>query len=154
MKFTKSHSTHTVNFGFTYAIDPVTISTSGASTAGETYSLMCSVTLFDPIPLPSNVPSPTFQWFFNSSASLPSGLTPMVTAVSSRNSTSETYTSTLQFSPLNQSHSGMYTCQLGAASLVNSNMFAVNGKFLLQLFCVHLWFCCLYSSTHHCHGNC
>ena len=41
-------------------------------------------------------------------APLPSGLSPPVTTNSG-----STYTSTLQFSPLSQSHGGMYTCRLG-----------------------------------------
>ena len=119
-----------VNFGFSFNLDSVTISPStGSTTAGRTdYSLTCSSTLFDPIPLPSDVPSPNFQWSFNGSASIHSGVTAMPTVVSSGTSTSETYTSTLQFSsPLSQSlHTGMYTCRLGAASLVNSAMVTVN----------------------------
>ena len=119
-----------MNFGFNFMLDPVTISGSTATTAGETYSLTCSSTLFDPITLPTDVPQPNFQWSFNGSATLPSaGVTAMATIMSSSNSTSETYTSILQFSPLSQSHTGMYTCRLGAASLVNNVMIAVNGKF-------------------------
>ena len=142
-----------MNFGSDHRINPVTISPSGSSTAGETYSLMCSATLFDPIPLPSNVPSPTFQWFFgpNGNASLPSDVTPMAT-VMSNTPTSNTYTSTLQFSPLSQSHAEMYTCQIGAGILANNTMVTVNG--LLHV-CIHfiviLFPPC--SSTHHCHGN-
>ena len=108
-----------MNFGFNHSIDPVTISSSDSNTAGETYSLTCSATLFDPTTLPSNVPPPNFQWSFNNSVSLPSGLTPTATAVTS-NLTSKTYTSTLQFSPLSQCHRGKYTCRLGAGNLVNS----------------------------------
>ena len=112
-----------MDFGYRHDIDPVIISPSGSTTAGETYSLTCSATLIEPSHLPSNVPSPTFQWFFgpNGNALLPSesGLTPMPT-LNSRNSTTVTYSSTLQFSPLSQSHVGMYTCRLGAASLVNN----------------------------------
>ena len=122
----------TVNFGVHHDIDPVIISPSGMSTAGETYSLMCSTTLFDPFPLPSDVPSPTFEWFFgpNGNASLPSGVTPMATAMNS-NSTSITYTSTLQFSPLSQPlHEGIYTCRIGAGILANHAMVTVNRKFL------------------------
>ena len=106
------------------------ISQSGSSTAGEIYSLTCSATLFDPIPLPSNIPSPTFEWFFgpNGSAPLPSGMVAMGTT-SSSSSTNITYTSTLQFSPLSQSHIGNYTCRLGAASLGNNNMLTVTGKY-------------------------
>ena len=115
-----------MNFGLHHTIDPVTISPSGSNTAGELYSLNCSATLFDPVPLPSDVHSPTFEWFFgpNGSALLPSGLTPPATAVSSSNSTSKTYTSILQFSSLSQCHAGKYTCRLGAGSLVKS---AVHG---------------------------
>ena len=86
----------------------MTISPTGSTgTAGETYSLTCSATI-TPNPLPSDVPSPNFEWFFGpTNSSLPSGVTLM--AANSGN----TYTSTLQFSPLSQSHAGMYTCRLG-----------------------------------------
>ena len=124
-----------MNFGYSHEIYPVTISASTNSTtttAGERdYSLTCSATLFEYYGgLPSVVPLPNFQWSFNGSPSLPSGVTAMPTIMSSSsNFTSETYTSTLQFSPLSQFHMGLYTCQLGAASLVNSAMVTVNGKF-------------------------
>ena len=111
-----------MDFGYNNEISPVTISPSGSATAGETYSLTCSATLYAPIPLPDNVPSPIFQWSFcplNFDVSLPSGVFPMGTT-SSSNSTSITYTSTLQFSPLSQSHAGNYTCRLGAGRLMNS----------------------------------
>ena len=118
----------TVTFGFHYYVDPVTIFPSEFSTAGRTdYSLNCSSTLFEPSHLPSGVPQPNFQWSFNGSASLPSGVAAMATVMSSSNSTSETYTSILQFSPLSQSHTGTYTCRLGPASLVKSAMVTVNG---------------------------
>ena len=111
--------------------NPVTISFSGSNMAGESYSLMCSATLFDPIPLPSDVPSPIFEWLFgsnsNASSSLPSGMTPVAT-ISSNTSTSITYTSTLQFSPLSQSHGGIYTCRLGAGRLANTTVIIVNGN--------------------------
>ena len=121
-----------VNFGFRYDIDPVTISPSTgstATTAGQRhYSLTCSVTLFEPshLDLTSGVPSPNFQWSFDGT-SLPSGVTAMPTVMNSSNSTSETYTSTLQFSPLSQSHAGMYTCRVGAGSLMNRAMVTMDG---------------------------
>ena len=122
-----------MNFGFYHNLDHVIIAPSTGSTAtiaGQTdYSLICSSTLFQPSHLPSGVPSPNFQWSFDGSTSLPSGVTAMPTVMSSSNSTSETYTSTLQFSPLSQSHAGMYTCRLGPARLVNNGIIAVNGKF-------------------------
>ena len=103
----------------------VTISATGSSTAGETHSLTCSVTIFDS-PLPSNVPTPYFEWFFGPSGtvSLPSGVTHTATVL---NSNTSTYTSILQFSPLSQSHEGMYTCRLGAGRLSSSAMINVNG---------------------------
>ena len=105
----------------------VAISPSGSTTAGETYSLICSATLQSqnsPSPESYITPSPTYEWFFgpNGNFSLPSGMTPTATVLNS-----STYTSTLQFSPLSQSHTGNYTCRLGAGSLVNSAVVTVNG---------------------------
>ena len=111
-------------------IKEVTISPLGSSSGspGDDFSLTCSATIVDNH-LPSDVPSPTFEWFYGPSgnASLPFGLTPMAT-VSSNGST---YTSTLQFSPLSQSHAGMYTCRLGAGRLVNSTNVTVNGTSII-----------------------
>ena len=104
----------------------MTISPSGSTgTAGETYSLTCSATLnSDSVPFFPDVPSPTFEWFFDpNNISLPSGVTPMATIFNFV----DTYTSTLQFSPLSQSHAGMYTCRLGAGILANHAMVTVNG---------------------------
>ena len=106
----------------------VAISPSGSSTTGETYSLTCSATLSSrnpPLPDP-NIPSPTFEWFFgpNGNAPLPSGLTPMTTTLNSG-----VYSSILEFSRLSQSHTGNYTCQLGAASLVNRYNLTVAGMY-------------------------
>ena len=122
----------TVNFGFRFDVDHVIISPSTGSTtttAGQRdYSLTCSVTLFQPSSLPSDVPSPNFQWSFDDDTSLPSGVTAMPTVMSGSNSTSETYTSTLQFSRLNQSrHEGVYVCRLGPRRLVNSVTVTING---------------------------
>ena len=103
----------------------MTISSSGSGIAGESYSLVCSATLVDPVPLPSNI-IPNFEWFFgpNGNAPLPSGAAPMSTIL--RNG--HTYTSSLQFSPLTECHTGMYTCRLGVGILANSTMITVNGK--------------------------
>ena len=86
----------------------MTIAPSGSlSTAGGTGSLVCSA-MITTNPPPDNVPSPTFEWFFGPNSSpLPSGV---ITTPGGN---------TLQFSPLNQSHAGMYTCRLvGSARLV------------------------------------
>ena len=113
-----------MNFGINYLSKPVTIVSSGSAIAGESYSLTCSATLVDPIPLPSNIPTPNFEWLFgpNGDASLPSGITLPVTVESGN-----TFISTLQFSILGQSHSGMYTCRLGAGVLANSTIINVQG---------------------------
>ena len=114
-----------MNFGPDFSVPPVTISPSGSTgTPGETYSLMCSATLHpNSVPFPSDVPLPTFEWFFGpNNSSLPSDVTLMATMLGSGN----TYTSTLQFSPLSQSHAGMYTCRLGAGRLANHAMVTVN----------------------------
>ena len=110
----------------------VTVTPSGSTTAGETYSLTCSAALAarNPGGSPDSyvTPPPTFEWLYgpNGNAPLPSGLTQPTTEF---NSGTRSYTSTLEFSQLSQSlHTGMYTCRLGVGSLVNSNAFAVNGK--------------------------
>ena len=114
-----------VNFGTDYLDSQVAISASGLNTVGSTFSLTCLAILVDPVPLPSDVPSPTFEWFYGpyGNASLPSGVTPTETCAVMRN-----YTSTLQFSPaLYESHAGTYTCRLGAGRLINSTVVSVNG---------------------------
>ena len=112
---------------------PVILSPSGPGIAGNTFSLTCSATLtlyafLRLIPLPTNVPPPTFEWFFGpqGDASLPSGVTPTATAIVWM--IGRTYTSTLQFSPvLNESHAGNYTCRLGAGRLASSMVVSVEG---------------------------
>ena len=116
-----------MNFAFSLFDDHVTFSHSGSGTAGEPYLLTCEAILVNPGTLPIGAPAPTFQWSF-ASASLPSGLTtPPTTSSVATNPTRITYTSTLQFSPLNQSHAGNYTCRLGAGRLVNSATVTVDG---------------------------
>ena len=101
-------------------------SSSGSGIAGESYSLTCSATLVDPVPLPSDIPTPNFEWFFgpHGNASLPSGAIPMATILQN----GHTYSSSLHFSPLSQCHTGMYTCRLGVGILATSTMIIVNGK--------------------------
>ena len=112
----------------------MTISPSGSTgTAGETYSLTCSTTLnSNSVPFPSDVPSPTFEWFFGpNNSSLPSGVIAMATTFDLVN----TFISTLQFSPLSQSRAGMYTCRLGPGRLANHAMVTVNGR-IMMIFCI------------------
>ena len=124
----------------------VTISSSGLAIAGGTFSLTCSATLVNPVPLPTNVPSPLFEWFFgtNRDISLPSGMTHVETAL---DGSYKIYESTLQFSPLNQLHSGTYMCKLGGGRVANSLVVSVYCKFAkipppppntVRLYCIKL----------------
>ena len=112
----------------TVDISAVTISPSGPSTgtAGETFTLECSADIMTQ----SDSPPPTFEWFVGptNTTSLPLGVT-----VSDVTNSGNTYTSTLQFSPLRESHPGMYTCRLGgnARLAVNTMIVTVNRKYLL-----------------------
>ena len=117
---------YTVNFAADHNQPHVLTSSSDSNTAGETYTLMCSSTLnINSRPLPDNIPPPTFKWSFGPSGNdpLPSGVTDMGTT----SGDNITFTSTLQISSLSQCHIGMYTCRLGPARLMKSEMVTVNG---------------------------
>ena len=117
-----------VNFGTAFNVPHVLTSSSGSNMEGEMYSLMCSSTLSsDSVPLPNNVPMPTFVWSFGPSGDdpLPPGVTDHDMGTTS--SDSIIFTSALQFSPLSQCHIGRYTCRLGPAHLVTSIVVTVNG---------------------------
>ena len=118
-------------------IGPVTITPFGSSTAGDTYSLVCSGTVITQ----SDTPTPIFQWFFGpNNTSLPSGVT--ATATNNGN----TYKSTLQFSPLSQSHTGMYICRLGGnARLAAHATVFVHGIYSYSTVFLHVTFL-IYSS--------
>ena len=98
------------------------ISPSGCSITGEEFSLTCSASLVVG-QQSSNIPLSPIEWFFGpNNAPLPSGVTSVAT------SNGNTYTSTLQFSPLSRSHAGIYTCRLGAGRLLmNTTTINVNG---------------------------
>ena len=118
-----------MNFGTAYSTSQVTISPSGPGIAGSSFTLTCSAILTSPAHLPSDVPSPTFGWFYgpHGNASLPSGVIPSATVFKFMNS-GNIYSSTLQFLPgLNESHIGMYTCRLGVGRLVNSTVVSIDG---------------------------
>ncbi len=96
-------------------------------TAGANITLSCLFHLVSP----TNVVPPQFKWFFGqeNSTMLPSGVT-----VSNVTENNKTYTSTLQFSPLNQSHAGMYTCRVGDNRRLAANVvITVKCKFQLHL---------------------
>ena len=96
--------------------------------AGETFILSCSADI-TPHPLPKNVPFPSFQWFYGpTNASLPSGVT-----VSDVINSGNTYTSTMQFTPLQGFHAGIYTCRLGGNEglAATSTIITITGKMRL-----------------------
>ena len=72
----------------------MSITASGSNTAGETYSLVCSVTVT------GLTDQPTITW---------SG--PMNNTVPSEMVTTSGSMSTLTFNPLSASHAGTYTCR-------------------------------------------
>ena len=97
-----------------------------ASTAGKNFTLECSAVI-TPNPLPKNVSYPSFEWFYG-----PNNLSlPLNISVSNVSRSGDSYISNLQFSPLSQSHAGMYTCRLGSNKrLATHTILKVNGKHL------------------------
>jgi hypothetical protein len=120
-----------VNFGTAHSTSQVTISPSGPGIAGNSFTLRCSAILTSPIPLPSNVPPPSFEWFCGpyGNALLPSG----VDVTPRANFTDYTYTSTLHIDSLNESYAGMYTCRIGAGRLENSTTVSVDGMYNIKI---------------------
>ena len=121
-----------MNFGKDWRDPPVQIFSNGFPTVEEAgYSLMCLTFLYH-LSLPSDVPTPTFQWFFgpNGNDSLPSGVSsPMATSNMSNPNGTYIYTSTLEFPRLSQRlHTGMYTCRIGAGRLASNAIVTVNGE--------------------------
>ena len=107
-------------------IGEVTISPTSSmnSVAGENLILECSSNVN---PLPENLTPPSFDWLFGpSNASLLTDAISIATMLGSN-----TYISTLQFSPLSQSHAGMYTCRLGGnerlAAIVTVTVNGIHG---------------------------
>lgn len=80
---------------------------SAIAIVGMNFTLSCSVNI-TPFPLPENASLPTFKWFFGPDSPL---ILPYV--ICSNYAHNGTYTSTIQFTPLQASHEGWYTCQLG-----------------------------------------
>ena len=82
----------------------VSITPSGTSTAGEAYSLVCSVTVT------GSTDTPTITW-----------LDPMDNQVPSEMVSTTGSMSTLTFSPLSTSHAGTYTCRATVGEQMQSN---------------------------------
>ena len=99
----------------TVDIGAVTILPSGPiiETSQKPFHLNCSFDLSSNS-LPQNVSAPNLVWLFNSTnTSLPHGaIMSNMSNMSDMSSGSITYTRTLFFSPLLESHMGTYTCQI------------------------------------------
>ena len=89
----------------------MTVTTSGNNTAGETYSLECSV---------NGGHSAQFQWFNESEID--------VTGQESTVFTSSRSSNVLEFSPLHQSHGGTYTCSANVSGIVVSKSVELSVK--------------------------
>ena len=103
----------------------VMITSGGTPTAGQNYSLDCSVSgTTDPA---------TYQWFDN-------------------NGTLLTNTSQLQFSPLLASHAGTYTCRATVGSVVveSSDMVDINCKIYIFLIRIFVIFFSSFSPSSYC----
>jgi hypothetical protein len=97
---------------------------SGSSTAGGNSTLVCSASIVAQM----DTPPPHFQWFFGPNNNSLPFRTPRTTIGGTN-----MYSSTLQFSPLSQSHVGMYTCRLGGnARLAARTTLFVNGTFYID----------------------
>ena len=103
----------------TDSIESVFITPSGTNTAGETYRLMCSVTVM------GSTNQPTITWLDDGVQITPdSSRTVSATTGDSSNG----YSSTLTFSPLSaRSHAGTYTCRatIAALNLTDEDTFTV-----------------------------
>ena len=125
----------------------MTISPFGSSTTaneGEIFTLECSADIVSQ----SDSPPPTFEWF---SGPTNSSLLASGAIVSDVTNSGNTYTSTLQFSPLQVSHAGMYTCRLGGNERLAANTdIIVNGELTLVTIMFPFTRSHYYSSSHLC----
>lgn len=100
-------------------IGRVIISPSGPviEVSQESFSLDCSLNLSSNS-LPQGVPAPSLVWFNSTDSYLPDGVMMSTTMLRS----SITYTHTLHFSPLQESHMGIYTCQIEGNNRQSANI--------------------------------
>ena len=105
------------------SIDVTTITSSGATTAGENYMLVCSVIVT------GSTDQPSIIWLV-AGVEVPSS-DPTRTVLVTSGSTSG-YSNTLTFHPLAASHAGTYTCRatVGSAMDTASRTVTVQSKLL------------------------
>ena len=97
----------------------VSISPAVTATAGETYSLVCSVT--------GSTDQPTITWL-DDGVQITSDSSRTVSATTSDGSNG--HSSTLTFNPLSASHAGTYTCRAAVSGEVQTDteVVTVQGK--------------------------
>ena len=91
-------------------INVAPITSSGSNTAGESYSLECTVTVT------GSTDQPTITWMVNG-AVISSTTTRMVSGITG---SAGSYSTTLTFNPLAASHAGTYTCRATLDSAMDS----------------------------------
>ncbi len=91
------------SIGFPGSPPTVTISPPEIPVAGESFSLTCTVTLAEGDSL---IGDPVVQWLGPDGGSIISETQHVMTSDSTK-----TYISTLEFTPVQTSHGGQYTCQ-------------------------------------------
>jgi hypothetical protein len=99
----------------------VSITSSGTATAGESYSLECTVNVT------GSTEEPTIIWLDNATE-ITSTAARMVSGITG--SADSGYSSILTFSPLRASDAGTFTCRATLGNVTNSQVFdvAVQGK--------------------------
>ena len=110
-------------------ITDVSITSSGANTAGESYSLECTVTVT------GSTDQPTITWMDNSTEII-STTARMISEITG---SAGSYSNTLIFSPLRASDAGMFKCRATLGNVESSQIFnvAVRGE---CIYMVHLIF--------------
>ena len=89
----------------------------GINTAGESYSLQCSVTVTSTGP----IDQPTITWLVNNGVEI--GSSDAARTVSVTNGSTGSYSNTLTFSPLAASHAGTYTCRATVGDVIKNDVF-------------------------------
>ena len=105
-----------------YFLVGITISPHKIPVAGESFSLTCTVTLAEGDTL---IGDPAVQWIGPDGVSINSDIQQVMT-----DDSNVAYISTLEFTPVQMSHGGQYTCQANSTSgtIVNAKTLTVQSK--------------------------
>ena len=108
----------------------VSITASGTNTAGETYSLVCSVTVR------GSTEQPSITWL-EDDGQIASD--PLITVSPTTSDGGDGYSTTLSFDPLATSHTGTYTCRatVGGEIQTDTEVVSVRSEFVIVNFIPH-----------------